>query len=122
MEMCRFGGEWYLDSTRRTPVNTTSAIPAAILLIILIHLCMSCRAIFEITKKKFHNVLQGVAEDDVRLESRDKKYFEAWMMSNYKKFWKDSGVSDSQRLSFTFSLMRSYRFLQIEYWLRMILK
>lgn len=49
-------------------------------------------SVFDITKKKFHNVLQGVAEDDVKLEEADEEYFEAWIKSNYEKFWKDTGV------------------------------
>jgi len=49
-------------------------------------------ATVDITKKKFHNVLQGVAEKDVKLEENDEAYFEAWIKSNYEKFWKDTGV------------------------------
>jgi len=37
--------------------------------------------------------LQGVAEEDVKLEEEDEEYFEAWIKSNYEKFWKDTGVS-----------------------------
>jgi hypothetical protein len=48
--------------------------------------------IVDITKKKFHNVLQGVAEKDVKLGEEDEAYFEAWIKSNYEKFWKDTGV------------------------------
>jgi hypothetical protein len=46
----------------------------------------------DITKKKFHNVLQGVAEKDIVLEEEDEAYFEAWIKANYEKFWKDTGV------------------------------
>jgi hypothetical protein len=33
-----------------------------------------------------------VAEKDVKLEENDEAYFEAWIKSNYEKFWKDTGV------------------------------
>lgn len=52
----------------------------------------------DITKKKFHNVLQGVAEKDVKLEENDEAYFEAWIKSNYEKFWKDTGVRPGSAL------------------------
>ena len=51
-----------------------------------------CFAPLDITKKKFHNVLQGVAEKDVVLEEEEEAYFEAWIKANYEKFWKDTGV------------------------------
>jgi len=39
--------------------------------------------------------LQGVAEEDVKLEEEDEEYFEAWIKSNYEKFWKETGVSQA---------------------------
>ncbi len=42
--------------------------------------------IFQITKKKFHNVLQGVAPKDIRLTQKDKKLFNKWSKKNAEKF------------------------------------
>ncbi|GAA5907006.1 hypothetical protein JCM6882_000029 [Rhodosporidiobolus microsporus] len=52
-------------------------------------------SVFNITKRKFHNVLQGVADPDVRLSEDDKQLFEAWTEHNYKRFWagEDSPLS-----------------------------
>ncbi|CAG8441387.1 11213_t:CDS:10 [Acaulospora morrowiae] len=43
--------------------------------------------IFEITKRKFHNVLQGVAPPDVRLTQSEKEEFTAWSDNNATVFW-----------------------------------
>nr|CAG8517405.1 4395_t:CDS:2 [Entrophospora candida] len=45
--------------------------------------------IFDITKRKFHNVLQGVSPPNVRLTKSDKEEFIAWSNSNAKCFWND---------------------------------
>ncbi|KAJ9105967.1 hypothetical protein QFC19_003302 [Naganishia cerealis] len=42
--------------------------------------------VFNITKT-FHNILQGVADPDKDLEPNHKRYFEAWIQTNYNKFW-----------------------------------
>jgi hypothetical protein len=47
--------------------------------------------IFDITKRKFHNVLQGVADPSVRLEDSDKEAFIEWSNDNVKRFWGDRG-------------------------------
>ncbi|GAA6023380.1 hypothetical protein JCM10207_002526 [Rhodosporidiobolus poonsookiae] len=44
-------------------------------------------SVFNITKRKFHNVLQGVADKDVRLSDDDKELFTAWTEHNYNRFW-----------------------------------
>ncbi|KAJ8293381.1 Trehalose phosphorylase [Rhodotorula toruloides] len=44
-------------------------------------------SVFNITKRKFHNVLQGVADPDVLLHDDDKALFEAWTSHNFKRFW-----------------------------------
>ncbi|GAA5824544.1 hypothetical protein JCM11251_000467 [Rhodosporidiobolus azoricus] len=44
-------------------------------------------SVFNITKRKFHNVLQNVAEDNVRLTDKDKKLFEDWTQYNYDRYW-----------------------------------
>ncbi|KKW06395.1 MAG: Glycosyl transferase group 1 [Candidatus Moranbacteria bacterium GW2011_GWE1_49_15] len=44
------------------------------------------KEVFEITKKKFHNVLQAVAPHGVELEGNDKKIFEKWSSDNAKEF------------------------------------
>lgn len=38
--------------------------------------------VFEITKRKFHNVLQGVASKDMKLSISDKKYYNNWIQKN----------------------------------------
>lgn len=45
--------------------------------------------IFDITKRKFHNVLQGVADHDVRLTDEDKQAFIDWSDENATRFWLD---------------------------------
>ena len=55
-------------------------------------------AVFDITKQKFHNVLQGVADKTTKLEEQDEKYFEAWIKDNYEEFWKHTGVLDDRIL------------------------
>ncbi|KAI9494832.1 hypothetical protein BDB00DRAFT_817251 [Zychaea mexicana] len=48
--------------------------------------------VFDITKRKFHNVLQGVAPPDVRLNDHDKQMFIDWSNENVDRFWcKDGG-------------------------------
>ena len=56
-------------------------------------------AVFDITKRKFHNVLQGVAPLDTCLHNHEKELFERWTEWNYNKYWKadskgDSGATD----------------------------
>lgn len=43
--------------------------------------------VFDITKRKFHNVLQGVAPPDTVLEERDKQIFIDWSNYNVERFW-----------------------------------
>ncbi|CAJ0645278.1 607_t:CDS:2 [Entrophospora sp. SA101] len=45
--------------------------------------------IFDITKRKFHNVLQGVSSPDVRLTKSDKEEFITWSNTNAERFWSD---------------------------------
>lgn len=55
----------------------------------------SKRTVFEITKKKFHNILQGVAPPDVRLSDGDKEVLEKWTIKNvnrFRKIFRNSGV------------------------------
>ncbi|CDS05813.1 hypothetical protein LRAMOSA08341 [Lichtheimia ramosa] len=47
--------------------------------------------VFDITKRKFHNVLQGVAPPDVRLNDRDKQVFIDWSNDNAERFWLKPG-------------------------------
>jgi hypothetical protein len=56
-------------------------------------------AVFDITKRKFHNVLQGVAPPDTCLHDHEKELFERWTAWNYDKYWKgdskgENGVTD----------------------------
>ena len=48
--------------------------------------------VFEITKKKFHNVLQGVAPENTSLTENDKDVWIRWCESNAKTYWKDGPV------------------------------
>lgn len=43
--------------------------------------------VFDITKRKFHNVLQGVSDNDVCLTEDDKKIFNEWLKENVNRFW-----------------------------------
>ncbi|KAI8340777.1 hypothetical protein BC941DRAFT_493463 [Chlamydoabsidia padenii] len=45
--------------------------------------------VFDITKRKFHNVLQGVAAPDVRLTEEEKQQFIEWSDENATRFWLD---------------------------------
>lgn len=45
--------------------------------------------VFDITKRKFHNVLQGVAAPDVWLSEEDKETFIEWSDENVNRFWLD---------------------------------
>ncbi|KAI8391035.1 uncharacterized protein BYT42DRAFT_555348 [Radiomyces spectabilis] len=45
--------------------------------------------VFDITKRKFHNVLQGVAAPNVRLTAEDKQTFIDWSNDNVNRFWGD---------------------------------
>ena len=56
-------------------------------------------AVFDITKRKFHNVLQGVAPPDACLHNHEKELFERWTEWNYNKYWKadskgENGITD----------------------------
>lgn len=42
--------------------------------------------VFDITKKKFHNILQGVAPGGLRLDDSDKEVYNAWMSDNRPYF------------------------------------
>ncbi|RUS20221.1 hypothetical protein BC937DRAFT_95675 [Endogone sp. FLAS-F59071] len=46
--------------------------------------------VFDITKRKFHNVLQGVAPPDVRLTDADKVVFRKWSDENVNHYWNDA--------------------------------
>jgi hypothetical protein len=39
-------------------------------------------AVFDITKRKIHNVLQGVAPEGVEMSDEDKRFFEIWTEEN----------------------------------------
>ncbi|KAI8142776.1 hypothetical protein BJV82DRAFT_614230 [Fennellomyces sp. T-0311] len=45
--------------------------------------------IFQITKQKFHNMLQGVALPGVELEEAEKMAFTEWSTENVERFWLD---------------------------------
>jgi len=45
--------------------------------------------VFTITKRKFHNVLQGVAPPDVRLTEEDKAKWLTWTKMNVERHWDD---------------------------------
>lgn len=47
------------------------------------HVLLPDADVFEITKKKFHNVLQAVAHKDVRLTQEDKELYLRWTEQNF---------------------------------------
>lgn len=50
------------------------------------HVLRGGPGLFDITKTKFHNVLQGVADKDVIFSEEDKKTYSVWMDKNAKIF------------------------------------
>ena len=44
------------------------------------------QAVFDVTKTKFHNVLQSVADKGVELTLKDKRIYNAWIKENAEKF------------------------------------
>ncbi|KAJ3118914.1 hypothetical protein HDU96_006565 [Phlyctochytrium bullatum] len=51
--------------------------------------------VFEITKKKFHNVLQGVAPVGNKLTDDDKALYEAWAKDNAENYWNEGPFRDA---------------------------
>lgn len=45
--------------------------------------------VFDITKRKFHNTLQGVAPADTHLTEEDKRLWHDWVLNNAKRSWSD---------------------------------
>ncbi|KAI9008064.1 hypothetical protein BC832DRAFT_530386 [Gaertneriomyces semiglobifer] len=51
--------------------------------------------VFDITKRKFHNVLQGVAGPDVHLNDHDKRMYEHWCKDNITRYWTEGPIVQS---------------------------
>jgi hypothetical protein len=51
------------------------------------HVAKPQPAVFEITKTKFHNVLQGVPGEAARLTLEDAKLYEEWIKENVQRYW-----------------------------------
>jgi hypothetical protein len=51
--------------------------------------------VFEITKKKFHNILQAVAPDGTRLMDGEKELWMKWCENNLRTYWKDGPVIEA---------------------------
>ncbi|KAJ3290525.1 hypothetical protein HK104_006703 [Borealophlyctis nickersoniae] len=51
--------------------------------------------IFDITKRKFHNVLQGVAKKDVHLTDEEMQIYEEWCEDNVERYWADGPIVES---------------------------
>jgi len=49
------------------------------------HVMEESPEVFEITKKKFHNVLHGIAPKGVKLTERDKKIYNSWIKENAER-------------------------------------
>jgi len=49
------------------------------------HVMEESPEVFEITKKKFHNVLHGIAPPGVKLNDKDKKIYDGWIEENAKR-------------------------------------
>ncbi|KAI9229690.1 MAG: hypothetical protein DHS80DRAFT_13549 [Piptocephalis tieghemiana] len=43
--------------------------------------------VFDITKRKFHNVLQGVAPPDARLTEEEQEIWRDWVIQNVESYW-----------------------------------
>jgi alpha,alpha-trehalose phosphorylase (configuration-retaining) len=59
------------------------------------HVMEADEEIFQITKKKFHNILHGVARQEIKLTLQDKKQYNKWIEKNARKFepiFKNSNV------------------------------
>jgi len=59
------------------------------------HVLLQDPQFFDITKKKLHNVFQGVSESHIKLEDKDKKFFLAWTKKNFsllQNFFKKADV------------------------------
>ncbi|WVQ75698.1 hypothetical protein IAR50_005328 [Cryptococcus sp. DSM 104548] len=71
--------------------------------------------VFDITKTKFHNVLQGVSPEGVEISEEDKKWFELWTEQNYETFWSSGAldasviVIDDPQLTALIPIIRKYR-------------
>ena len=50
------------------------------------HVMTSKNEVFKITKKKFHNILQGVNSSNIKFTNQDKKIIKKWTEKNVKKF------------------------------------
>ncbi|ORY25443.1 hypothetical protein BCR39DRAFT_544106 [Naematelia encephala] len=48
--------------------------------------------VFDITKRKIHNVLQGVAPQGVEMNDEDHRWFELWTDQNYESFWSNGAI------------------------------
>jgi len=49
---------------------------------------------FDITKKKFHNILQAVAPENLRLLSEDKEHYNEWIKGNFNVFKESIKTAD----------------------------
>lgn len=49
-------------------------------------------AIFDITKQRFHNVLQGVSKPGTTLRPEHKEMFERWTEANLETFWSEGAI------------------------------
>jgi hypothetical protein len=43
--------------------------------------------VFNVTKYKIHNVLQGVAPEGIHLTDHDKELYEGWSADNARRYW-----------------------------------
>lgn len=59
------------------------------------YVCVPSPAAFNITKRRFHNVLQAVAPRDVRLRQEDKDKVDRWIKMNYKTVWRPAVSASS---------------------------
>lgn len=50
------------------------------------HVMQERAEVFEVTKTKFHNVLQAVSDPDTKLTDEDKEIYESWIKDNVEEF------------------------------------
>lgn len=58
------------------------------------HILQAKKEAFDITKTKFHNVLQNVASQETRLTDEDKLLYDSWMRDNAELLQREFGQAD----------------------------
>lgn len=54
------------------------------------YVCVPSPSVFKITKKKIHNILQGVAPEETELTTQDQNKIDKWLKNNYETNWRSA--------------------------------